>query len=51
MALPRPPLVDVRCGRCAVLLFKADGLARVEIVCQNCKRYQTLSVRPVPPRH
>lgn len=46
----RPGLRDVRCGLCARLLFKAAGLARIEMVCPNCKRHQTLSVRDVPPR-
>lgn len=50
MALPRPPLVAVRCGRCAEVLFKAAGLAHVEVICQNCKKYQTVSIRAVPPR-
>lgn len=46
----RPGLRDVRCGLCARLLFKAAGLARIEMVCPNCKRKLMLSVRDVPPR-
>ena len=42
------PLREVRCGRCAVLLFKAVGEAHVAIICRNCQQYQTLSVRGLP---
>jgi phage FluMu protein Com len=46
----RPALREVRCGRCAAVLFKAAGLAHVAIICRNCKQYQTLSIRDMPPR-
>lgn len=38
------PLRDVRCAHCHRLLFKAAGLARVEIVCaaRDCRRWQRL---------
>lgn len=38
------PLYDVRCVHCHRLLFRAAGLARVEIVCadRRCRRMQTV---------
>lgn len=37
-------LADVRCKFCGRLLFRADGLRRVEIVCprRDCRRMQTI---------
>jgi len=51
MAEPeRLPLRDVRCGCCARLLFKAEAVGRIEVVCPNCKQYHKLVVRNVPAR-
>jgi phage FluMu protein Com len=48
VARPAPlPLRDVRCAHCHRLLFKAAGLARVEIVCahRDCRRWQAVRLQ------
>jgi phage FluMu protein Com len=45
-AEPERGLHEVRCRRCGTLLFKADGWARVEIVCRSreCRVMQTVKL-------
>lgn len=38
-------LQPVKCKKCHKLLFKADGLAQVEIVCRHCSALNRLPRR------
>jgi len=44
------PLAEVRCRGCGALLFKAVGLAAVEVYCRTCKALRRVTLQPPEAR-